>query len=244
MNPLFEIIDTMEFDTIRLNSIDWPNRSFPQSVLVAFDIQTFDPSAFARHNITFPSSIQRSVLKRQAEFFMGRLAARHALQRLGTPDQEIGTGAFREPQWPRGIAGSITHSHCFAAAIAMPSSACMGVGIDIEQLISTKTQYAVESTVIVASEQTLLERLTGALSYEASLAVVFSAKESFFKGTFATVGRYFGFEAVELTAFDVAGGTLELTVVHQLATTLPVGKRFMLRFGFIDLKTVITTFLW
>ncbi|MFC3656990.1 4'-phosphopantetheinyl transferase [Xanthomonas hyacinthi] len=172
------------------------------------------------------------------------MAARHALLRLGTPDQEIGTGAFREPLWPTGIVGSITHTRSYAAAIALPASNYTGIGIDIEHLIAAKAQHTVESTALVASERTLLKGLTGDLSYETSLTVAFSAKESFFKGTFATVKHYFGFEAVELTALDNASGTLELMIVQPLATNLPIGRRFMLRFGFIDSETLITSFLW
>lgn len=41
-----------------------------------------------------------------------------------------------------------------------------------------------------------------------------------------------------------ASGTLELMIVQPLATNLPIGRRFMLRFGFIDSETLITGFPW
>jgi 4'-phosphopantetheinyl transferase EntD len=97
--------------------------------------------------------------------------------------------------------------------------------------------------VLNATEQALLRALGGDLPYEMLLTVVFSAKESFFKGCFATVGNYFDFAAVELTALDVVAGTLELKLTQTLAPSLPQGQRFTLRNRFVDADTVFTSFV-
>ncbi|WP_244171285.1 hypothetical protein [Xanthomonas populi] len=67
----------------------------------------------------------RSVRKRQAEYFFGRLAARQALQHqalvvTGTYPY-IATGSSREPIWPAQVIGSISHTNQLAAAAAASS---------------------------------------------------------------------------------------------------------------------------
>jgi 4'-phosphopantetheinyl transferase EntD len=124
------------------------------------------------------------------------------------------------------------------------SSGITGIGIDIEQRIGAETRRSVEGTVLNKVEQALLHIPGHALPYDMLLTLAFSAKESFFKGTFATVGTYFDFDAVVLTALDVAGGTLELTLARTLAAPLPDARRFTVRYRFIDADTVLTSFVW
>src|SRR5687768_8755666 len=50
---------------------------------IAFDAASFDSAWFADAGLAFPAEIQRSVNKRQAEFFYGRLCSAAALERLG-----------------------------------------------------------------------------------------------------------------------------------------------------------------
>ena len=71
---------------------------------------------------------------RRREFAMGRNAARRALARLGVPPVSIGRSeADRDPQWPDGIVGSITHSHGVAAAACARSSDVLAIGLDVER---------------------------------------------------------------------------------------------------------------
>lgn len=233
---------------VRSCDLGWGHATVPPAVLIAYDLDTFAVDAFARHAIEMPASIARSVKKRQGEFFMGRLAAAAA---LGHPWTLAGMEAFalpigtsRQPVWPEGVVGSITHAGPYAAAVAVKGSGITGIGIDIEQRIGAETRQSVEATVLDTTEQALLHTPGHALPYEMLLTLVFSAKESFFKGTFATVGTYFDFDAVVLTALDVAGGTLELTLARTLAAPLPEGRRFMLRHCLIDADTLLTSFVW
>src|ERR1700679_1440183 len=79
--------------------------------LITFDIEYFCPEAFAATGIACPPSVARAVRSRQAEFFFGRLAARSVLAALNAPPGEVSVGASREPVWPPGIVGSISHTH-------------------------------------------------------------------------------------------------------------------------------------
>jgi enterobactin synthetase component D len=234
---------------VRAFELGWADVGVPPAVLIAYDVDAFGVTAFARHGIDMPASIERSVKKRQAEFFMGRLAAGDALGALlhgqATGDGwQIAIGASREPVWPAGVVGSITHAGRYAAAVATSAAGITGIGIDIERLIGSETRQSVEDTVLKPAEQSLLHALAGNVSYEMLLTIAFSAKESFFKGSFATVGTYFDFTAVDLTALDATGGTLELVLTRSLAPTLPQGRRFTLRTQHIDADTILTSFVW
>ncbi|MGW8340309.1 4'-phosphopantetheinyl transferase family protein [Xanthomonas axonopodis] len=154
-----------------------------------FASDQFSPDAFARCAIACPPAIVRSVRKRQAEYFFGRLAARHALYQQGLvthPDTvQIATGDAREPVWPKAAAGSISHSHRLAISAVAPADRWRSIGIDLEHLASPDAQAALRATVVNASELALLKTLhdAGDLALDALLTLVFSAKESLFKAS-------------------------------------------------------------
>jgi 4'-phosphopantetheinyl transferase EntD len=66
--------------------------------------------------------VVRAVQRRRSEFAAGRRSARLALRKLGCPACPLMIGALREPLFPPGFAGSITHDGRYAAAIAWPVS--------------------------------------------------------------------------------------------------------------------------
>jgi enterobactin synthetase component D len=248
---------------IRPFELGWNDARVPPAILFTYEVDAFDVAAFAQHRIDMSDSIGRSVKKRQAEFFMGRLAGRDAVERvLGASGEErspmnrllpsegeekvgqIGVGESRQPVWPAGVLGSITHAGPYAAAVATAATGINGIGIDIERRIGAETRESVEGTVLTLTEQALLHALAGDVSYEMLLTIAFSAKESFFKGSFATVGTYFDFDAVDLVALDARAGTLELMLTRSLAPALPRGRRFVLRTRSIDADTILTSFVW
>jgi 4'-phosphopantetheinyl transferase EntD len=241
--PLSEEDRALGLVDLRAFGLGGPDVAVPPVVLITYDVEVFDTTAFARVGLDRPENIGRSVTRRQAEFFMGRLAAREALVHLATAGQ-VGIGASRQPIWPAGVIGSISHAGRYAAAVATRDGGITGVGIDIEHRIGTQTRASVEDSVLTPAEQSRLHPLAGDVPYEMLLTIAFSAKESFFKGSFATVGTYFDFDAVELTALDVAAGTLQIVLTRTLAPSLPQGRRFTLRHGFIDEDTVLTRFVW
>ena len=91
----------------RLRSDD----GLPPVLLLDFDASRHTPAAFAQAAIACPAEIARSAPKRQAEFLCGRIAAHEAMRRLGIEywRAPIGIGRSREPLWPHGVAGSISH---------------------------------------------------------------------------------------------------------------------------------------
>jgi len=71
---------------------------------------------------------------RRHEFTLGRNAARRALRRLDIPSATIGRHPDdRDPVWPEGIVGSISHSHGVAAAACARAGPILGLGLDVER---------------------------------------------------------------------------------------------------------------
>ena len=96
--------------------------------------------------------------KRRREFVTARRCAREALASLGQAPGPIGVGPSREPQWPAGLVGSITHTRGFRAAAVAPQSVVASIGIDAEQ--NEPLPDGVEKFVSVEGELEMLAALT------------------------------------------------------------------------------------
>lgn len=84
----------------------------------------------------FPEEIQslgKVVDRRRMEFATGRYCAKKVISLLGVTPSAIVIGDGREPLWPRGIVGSITHCSGYCAAAAAKSSQVLSIGIDAEE---------------------------------------------------------------------------------------------------------------
>ena len=209
--------------------------------LIGFDVRHFDHAAFATQNIDCPLAIARSVPKRQAEFFHGRLAARHALAGFGLGHVQVGTGPQREPLWPPGIIGSISHNDRCAAAVALPASGHGGIGIDIETVADAGASAALAGTVVNAAELAYLRSVPAPATLDQLLTIVFAAKESFYKAAFRSVGKFFDFSAVAVRRLDMARGELEFELCDTLCASLRSGTARQVRFAMLDTTTVFTS---
>lgn len=141
-------------------------------------------------------AIRHAVLRRQREFAAGRDCARVALRMLGVPPVAIGVGSHREPLWPGGVRGSISHCRRVAAAVVTRSDRYEGVGIDVEEISEVDCHTA--SSVLTPVEMAKLSVLGDAWP-----AVGFSAKESVYKAWFAATGDRLRFDDAVL---HVSGG--------------------------------------
>lgn len=131
----------------------------------------------------------RAVPSRRREFSLGRIAARRALASLGQAGP-VGIGAGREPLWPEGFVGSITHSGDVAAGAAAPLSTTAGLGLDLED--SRRVKPDMEPLIADPEER----RWTAGDPLR--LAQLFSAKESLFKALYRFRQEHFGYDAVRL----------------------------------------------
>lgn len=212
--------------------------------LGTLDVALFSTALYGLAGIGLPPHIAHSVPKRQAEFLAGRLCARAALATLGRAACTVGVGAHREPVWPDGVIGSISHNGSYAAAVACPAAVLAGIGIDIESIIGAEARAAMAELVVSAAELDYLRALSGemggVLSLDCLLTLVFSAKESFFKAAFAQVRAYFDFDAVRVTEIDTAAGTIGLRCAVTLAQRLREGDHYLAGFELVGKSAVLT----
>jgi 4'-phosphopantetheinyl transferase EntD len=212
--------------------------------VVRHDPALFRPEAFDEHGLVRPPAIARSVLRRQAEFFHGRMAARRALGALGHGAASPLVGAAGQPVWPAGVVGSITHSGPYAAAVALDGARWRGVGIDIECVADQSGCAALMSVAIDGAELATLRAQAGRRDIPELLTLAFSAKESLYKAAFDAVGRYFGFECARVLEVDVAGARLALRIEENLGGPFMRGHVCQVCIDTLAEGYVLTSFAW
>lgn len=84
--------------------------------------------------------IQRAVEKRRREFRAGRHAAKRALSALEIHRFLLLPGKGREPLWPEGVVGALTHTGNYCAVAVASQKHCAGIGIDAEQCSPLKDE--------------------------------------------------------------------------------------------------------
>ena len=211
---------------------------------VRFNDAEFDPAYFGKSRMHVPAAVQQSVRRRQAEFFYGRMCVRHALRELGTvnPETAVDIGPRRAPSWPPGIVGSISHCSGLAGAVVLASSACRGIGIDIEEIVNSESAAHLARFVVDAGELRYLDAV-GGLSLATKLTIVFSAKESFFKALSETVGRIFEFDAIKVRQIDLRHGTVDFVVSGMLCPEFRPGDSCRSQFA-LGTNHVVSSFRW
>ncbi|MFE9655231.1 4'-phosphopantetheinyl transferase [Micromonospora sp. NPDC006431] len=147
--------------------------------------------------------VARAVETRRREFVTARRCAREALARLGYAPAPIRSGPRREPVWPAGVVGSITHCAGYRAAAVGRVTELAGLGIDAEP--HAPLPDGVGALVTVAGEPDLLGRLADADPGVHWDRLLFSAKESVYKAWYPLTGRWLGFEDAELSVDPAAG---------------------------------------
>jgi 4'-phosphopantetheinyl transferase EntD len=177
--------------------------------------------------------------RRRRDFAAGRHCARRALARVGVPPQPILSGPDREPRWPDGLVGSITHCDGYAAAAVARRADVAALGIDAEPhdalpdgVLRLVAGEAERSWIASADAGTCWDR------------VLFSAKESVFKAWFPLAGRWLGFRDA-VVSFTPRSGRFRAELVAPPAE-VGIGSltgfdgRFMVRDGLVLTAVVVS----
>ena len=127
-----------------------------------------------------------AVAKRAQEFAAGRQCARRALVEFGVTEFALRATADRQAVWPHMIAGSITHTDGFCAAVVDSRQRVAGIGIDSEVVGAVGAHLW--PTICVSSELAWLESLPQT-ERAAAVTLLFSAKEAFFKCQYPLYGE-------------------------------------------------------
>ena len=198
---------------------------------ICFDAAAFTPACFAAQGMALPASLQGAAPKRLGEFLAGRLAAREALRPFGLAGSTVAIGSAREPLWPAGMEGSISHSQLAGQGVALCGvrPAQGGMGLDLEAWLEADQAAQLWPGIVDEDEWGRLEAGAGAVGLDRAqgLTLVFSAKESLFKALYPRVGRYFDF--LDARWLGMTDQTLTLELKAPLTPTLPAGWRCTLR---------------
>jgi 4'-phosphopantetheinyl transferase EntD len=140
---------------------------------------------------------------RRREFVTARRCAREALARLGFGPAPIRSGPRREPVWPAGVAGSITHCAGYRAAAVARVTDVVSLGIDAEPHAPLPSR--VLPAVTTPGDREHLADLAAqdpAVHWD---RLLFSAKEAVYKAWYPVTRRWLGFEDASLTVDRVRG---------------------------------------
>lgn len=168
--------------------------------------KTAEAAPTAAEALLFPEEAEhaaRFVPARRAEFAAVRVCAREALAELGFAPRAILPGPRREPVWPEGVCGSMTHCAGYCAAAVALAAEVAGLGIDAE--VDRPLPQDVKDLVTSPAERSMLADLARrapiGLPWE---TLLFSAKEAVYKTWFPLMRSWLGFEEAEV-ALDPAG---------------------------------------
>ena len=174
------------------------NQVCPSDVAFATCRTDCDPSTLFSTELEV---IKPAVPSRQAEFAAGRLAARAALAQLGQAPVAIVAGSGREPLWPEGFVGSISHCRTVAIAAAAKSNSQLGfIGIDIEE--TEPLDSDLWDSICSSNERELFQLGTGA---GRQAKIIFSIKEAVYKAQYPATGRLLDFRDVDILSIDADG---------------------------------------
>lgn len=136
--------------------------------------------------------------RRMADFTTGRHCARMAMRQFGLFDRAIPIGEGRQPVWPEGICGSISHSKGLSGAIVSSREHHLSLGLDVERRLSVDEKLW--DHLFTGTDIALLRSLGPDAREWATL--LFSLKESFYKLQYPLSGRFLDFPEVSLMRFE------------------------------------------
>lgn len=161
-------------------------------------------------------AVARAVDKRRREYATVRHCARQALAELGIAPTPILNGPKREPLWPTGVVGALTHCDGYRAAAVAHATDVTSLGIDAEPNLVLPD--GVLATIARPEELPHLESLAREHPTVHWDRLLFSAKESVYKAWFPLAKRWLGFEDATVH-FSAADGTFTVQL-HETGPDL------------------------
>jgi len=169
------------------------HKSFLGSILpiVVRSSERFDDDIRVKLHPTELAAITNASEGRRREFASVRGCARRALGDLGVFPSPIVPGPNREPQWPHGVVGSMTHCAGYRAAAVAYAHQVLTIGIDAEP--HERLPSGTLAMVALPEELSDLRLLTRDYAGVHWDRILFSAKESVYKAWFPIARRWLGF---------------------------------------------------
>jgi 4'-phosphopantetheinyl transferase EntD len=203
-------------------------RLFPPGVVAAEFRIAGEPS------LLFPDEARyfgRAALNRIRDFAAGRLCARRAMAEFGFSDEPLRMSRDRRPQWRASVIGSITHATGICGAVVARKNQFRAIGLDIE--IVGHVTPGVWPYICTPEEMAWLDTLRESARSRCA-ALIFSAKESFYKCQYGMTQQWLEFDDVtlDLPSSDANAGYFTLRPRKRIAllqhATMPLIGRFEL----------------
>jgi enterobactin synthetase component D len=185
-----------------------------QIITELHEAEASDIARSGRHML--PIRLVNAVERRQAEYLVARACAAHLLSALGARSTEVGFGNNREPLWPAGFVGSITHAGPWVAAAVAPANRLASIGIDTETVVDASGADQIAATCLRDEELQML-KIDNRFSRMELVTLIFSAKEAFFKALYPVVNQYFDFLDAGIDHIDMTEGAIRVTLKRPLA---------------------------
>ena len=196
-NPLIPVVEPSGTNEMAANPAQLSSELaalFPTGV-VAVELTSAAPrTVLTPSELTF---ISHCAPKRIDDFTRGRACAHRGMGELGLGDVSLLAGDKREPLWPEDVVGSITHTTGLAAAVVARRNAIEALGIDCEVVDSVGPDLW--ERICTLDEQQRLGHLPEAQARQQA-ALIFAAKEAFYKCQFSLSHEWVGFEDVSVEA--------------------------------------------
>ncbi len=191
-----------------------------------------------------PEGLRNAREPRVVTFLAGRYCAEQALRAAGVTGRVVVRfGADREPIWPDGYVGSITHTAKWAGAVVARRNGLVGIGIDTEELLSAAQADDVRQTVAPEYDAINFVGLDADGGRDTSvISCLFSAKESIYKCLHPLVREFFEFSDVSVTKVDRMSGIIHTVLNRPLGTfprLWPIDVRFVLTDGRVHTSAVL-----
>jgi 4'-phosphopantetheinyl transferase EntD len=177
--------------------------------------------------------IRRARPVRAREFAAGRLCARLALQRLGRVGCDLPAGPDRNPLWPPGIVGSISHTTGYCCVALGERSHFRSIGLDVE--VGRRVTPDLYAQFLTEPEQPRLREMPPGLADEHA-TLIFSAKEAFYKCQHPMTMEWLDFTDIEVDLPDDPGeaGRLSIRPTRRLDVERLIPAPWHGRFVFFD----------
>ena len=179
--------------------------------------------------------------QRLRSYSTGRYLSHQLLANAGFPDTDVLSGDEREPLWPPGVQGSISHTDAWCLVAMTTAVRYCGLGVDIEQVQALES--GLRDIVLTQQEQrdiaalpalSPLQQTSGnTLSVTGWPAVYFSIKESLFKCRFPVERQWIDFHQATVSV-DPDARTFSAVFAPELDNTLLNNSNLNGQFAIID----------
>ena len=184
------------------------------SVSQRYDISVYNDTLYDFYGVVRPAWFERAVTVRKAEFLAGRILARSLLDDYGCTNENVHIGRYREPIWPNGFAGSLSHCSGYVICVVGKASACAGIGVDVMTPYVLNDLSAIRDIPTLVQDAHAINLKPIFQNTDLAYALAFSLRESVYKAVFPHMEIFLDFDSVEI--IDVSARDCHIRLVPTL----------------------------